>query len=77
MSKTIEEMLSEMASVAEPFGLFEPHLFYGKLGDEQWCCSLNSVDARLFRVVECTTAEEAVRKCYEQAMDWYQREYEA
>jgi hypothetical protein len=73
MSKTIEEMLSEMAGISEPFGLFEPHLFYGKLGDEYWCCSMNSVDARLFKVDGCATAEEAVKGCYEKAMDWHER----
>lgn len=69
MNKTIEEMLGEMAGISDPFALFEPNLWYGKLGDEGWECSMNSVDAELWKGVG-DTAYEAVKACYDKAMEF-------
>lgn len=66
MSK-IEILLEEMAGVSEPFGLFEPNLWYGKLGDEGWECSMRSVDAELW-LGKGDTPLEAVQACYDKAM---------
>ena len=59
------EMLKEMASVKEPFGLFEPHLWRDKIGDSLWHCYITSVDCKL---AEGTgeTMEESIKNCYNQ-----------
>ena len=58
------KMLEDMASVNEPFGLFEPRLWKDKIGDSLWHCGLFSVNGC---IIEATgnTMEEAVRNCYE------------
>jgi hypothetical protein len=41
--KTLE-ILNEMASTKEPWGLFEPYLWKDKVGDSRWHCEIRSVN---------------------------------
>ena len=59
----MNEMLEEMASVSEPWGLFEPHLWRDKIGDGKWHCYIQSVCAQ-FAESTGDSPEEAVEKCY-------------
>lgn len=36
------QIVDKMQSVKEPFGLFEPYIFYDKLGDSCWVCGIKS-----------------------------------
>ena len=60
---TIIDMLNEMASVNEPWELFDPVLRYGKVGGEGWQCYMCSTSGPM--TVYCSNSpEEAVRRCY-------------
>ena len=55
--------LKMMASIDEPFGLFEPHLWKDKIGDSKWHCDIRSCDSILTRGLG-DTMEEAIIDCY-------------
>lgn len=60
---TIIDMLSEMATVNEPWELFDPVLRYGKVSGEGWQCYMHSTCGPM--TVYCgNTPEKAVRRCY-------------
>lgn len=67
MADKLTSLLESMASVAEPFELFEPHLWYGKLGDEGWICSIRSTHMTIWEG-HGSTPLQAVQNCYDEAM---------
>lgn len=64
---TLSELLEKFASIESPFDLFEPHLWYGKLGDEGWVCSIRSHHMTLWEGTGDTPLE-AAQACYKDAM---------
>jgi hypothetical protein len=60
------EMLQEMAGIGEPFELFEPKLWYDKLGDSCWKCEVHS-NCMIMWSGQGDTMQEAVEACYKDA----------
>lgn len=62
----LESLLNSMASVNDPFELFEPYLWYDKLGDSCWKCEIRTTHSILW-YGEGNTPLEAAERCYAQA----------
>lgn len=90
MKKTIEEIRKlrsfeeqldgfreffKMSTVEDPYDLWEPVLRFDKLGDCLWHCELfpNNRIRPLFHG-EDESLKEAVKKCYESAKEFYDKE---
>lgn len=63
IQKSQIDKFKEMASIEEPWELFEPKLWKDKIGDGLWHCAMKSPSAILS---ECTgkTMDEAIENCY-------------
>ena len=70
---TTIEMIEEMGSIKEPFGLFELTIFRDKIGDSLWHVKITSCDA-IIRNDSARTLEDAVLKTYNSMNETNERE---
>lgn len=79
LSNSFEEQLEgfkeffRMSKVNKPYDLWEPHLWYDKLGDTGWHCELFGMNnSKPLFYGEDKSLKEAVNKCCKSAKEFYE-----